>query len=309
MSRRDDPPPPERLPADVGRPDTILFGLTARQVGILAATGLLLWTLWATTTTVLAAPVFLAIAAPVGLVGFMLAVGRRDGISLDRWLYAAWRHRRSPHLLVDADGPVPAPPRWVATTGVTAVPAPLRLPARGITGDGLVDLGPDGTAGVVSCATVNFHLRSGTEQRGLVAGYARWLNSLDAPVQVLIRSRRVDLTGMATQIIADAGGLPDPALEEAARDHAAFVQQLAAQRQLLHRDVFVIVRDRRSPLHTRHRADETVRALAACEVTAHVCDGPQTASVLAECAGATPPPLGRAAADSVITATPGRTRR
>ena len=196
MSRRDDPPPMQRLPADVERPDTILFGLTGRQVIILGGTGVLLWAIW--TCGVLPAGLFLAFAAPMAAAGFFLAVGRRDGVSLDRWLLAALTHRRSPHQLVPAEAPIQAAPRWVAASGAGTgrdLPAVLRLPARGITADGLVDLGPDGTAALVACSTVNFHLRSGLEQRGLVGGYARWLNSLDSPVQILIRSRRVDLTG------------------------------------------------------------------------------------------------------------------
>src|SRR5207248_31779 len=84
-----------------------------------------------------------------------LAVGRRDGVSLDAWLAHAIRHRRGPHRLVPADGPIIPAPAWVSTTGGRGdklpLPAPLRPPAKGIRPDGLVDPGADGSPALGAC--------------------------------------------------------------------------------------------------------------------------------------------------------------
>jgi hypothetical protein len=139
--------------------------------------------------------------------------------------------------------------------GRLPLPAPLRLPAMGITDDGLIDLGPDGTTALLAASTVAFGLRTPGEQNGLVAGFARWLHSLDGPAQILVRAQRVDLTEAADRILAQAPGLPDPALEAAARAHAAFLDTLAAERDLLHRQVTVAVRSRpQRPPRPRDRA-------------------------------------------------------
>lgn len=281
-----------KVSSDVERPDTVLFGLTARQVLILAGTGLMLWAGWGLGGQ-RAPMVFLIAGLPVAGLGFVVAVGRRDGQPLDAWLVNAIRHARQPHRLVPADGPIPAPPRWVAAHGTgLAVPAPLRLPARGITDRGLIDLGASGTVGLVDCSTVNFGLRSPGEQTGLIGAFARWLNSLDAPVQILLRAGRVDLTGLADWIEATAPALPHPALEAAARAHVAFLDQLASDRELLHRQVTVAVRDTRSSAHTAHRAAETARVLASCEVTARPLDAAAVRERLAACltGGASPNP-------------------
>lgn len=269
--------------ADVDRPDTILFGLTARQACILAATVLVLWAAW--TVVGHRAPVgFLAAAVPIAGSAFVVAVGRRDGRPLDIWLIEALVHHRRPHRLVPADAPIAAPPAWVTTRGPRLpVPAPLRLPARGITAGGLIDLGGDGTVGLVACSTVNFGLRSPAEQTGLITAFARWLNSLDTPVQILLRASRLDLTAMAERIEAAAPGLSHPALEAAARAHVAFLHRMARERELLHRQVTIAIRDTRSSTHTAHRAAETARALGACEITAQALDADQTAATLAGC--------------------------
>jgi hypothetical protein len=286
MSRRDDDVPLRaRVHADVERADRIAFGLTGRQLVILTVTGLVLYAAWTALATVVPPLVFIACALPIVGTAFFVAVGRRDGLGLDVWLLAALRHRRAPHRLVPAEGPITPAPAWVTTTRGPGdrlpLPAPLRLPAKGITADGLVDLGPDGTTGLVAASTVAFGLRTAAEQNGLVAGFARWLHSLDGPAQILIRAQRVDLTDVADRILAQAPGLPDPALEEAARSHAGFLDDLAARRELLHRHVTVAVRSTRGPGHTSHQAAETVRALSGCEVAATVLDPVDAAVTLA----------------------------
>src|SRR6266536_2035473 len=309
MARRDtEAPMRARVPANVERKDSILFGFTFRQVVILTVAGLIIYTAWTALAKVVHPLAFLIGAIPLAGFAFVLAVGRRDGISLDAWLAHAIRHRRTPHQLVPTDGPITPAPAWVSTTAGRGdklpLPAPLRLPAKGITPDGLVDLGPDGTTALVAASTVAFGLRTPGEQNGLVAGFGRWLNSLDAPVQILVRAERVDLTTVADRIHAQAPGLPHPALEEAALSHAAFLDELAAQRELLHRQVTIAVRDRRGPGHTIHRASEAVRALGACEVTASVLDGPDAAGTLAGCLDPTAPllPVGLAPENTVIHA-------
>ena len=286
MNRHDEPLR-ARVPADVERPDRIVFGLTGRQVVILTVTGLILYAAWTALATVVNPLYFLAGSIPVAGAAFFLAVGRRDGVSLDAWLLSAIRHRRSAHRLVPAEGPIHPAPAWVTTTtgrGDRApLPAPLRLPAKGITADGLVDLGPDGTTSLVSASTVAFGLRSPGEQNSLVAGFARWLHSLDAPTQILIRAQRVDLTHVADRILHRAPGLPHPALEDAARSHAAFLDDLATERELLHREVTVALRGKRGPVHAQHRAREAVRSLAGCEVAATALDAYDTQAVLAAC--------------------------
>jgi len=294
MNRRtDEAPLRARVPGDLERPDRLAFGLTGRQLVILAVTGLILYSAWTAVATVVHPLVFLACAIPVVAAAFLLAVVRRDGISLDAWVLAAVRHRRSPHRLVPAEGPIVTAPAWVDTTAGAGdrlpLPAPLRLPAKGITGDGLIDLGSDGSTGLVAASTVAFGLRTPAEQNGLVAGFARWLHSLDGPAQIVVRAQRVDLTSLADRHLAAAPGLPHLALEQAARSHAAFLNDLATQRELLQRQVTVAVRSRRGRQHTAHAAAEAVRALAGCEVPARVLDGPDAAVRLAESLDPTAP--------------------
>jgi hypothetical protein len=288
----DDPPYRARIPADVYQPDKIMFGLTGRQVVILTVAALVGYGLWWPVTALLSQLVFVAAVVPYSALAFFLAIGRRDGLGLDAWLWAALRHRRAPHRMVPTESPVAAAPAWIATTRKPPeLPGALRLPVRAVRGDGVIDLGPDGSTVLVAASTVAFSLRTAGEQAGLVAGFGRWLNSLDTPVQIVVRARPVDLTMLADTVLDQAAGLPHPALEDAARSHAGFLDELAAGRELLYREVTVAVRDRRGPAQAIARGVDAARGLAGCEVTARVLDPADTTAVLAGCLDPYRPPL------------------
>lgn len=243
-----------RIPSDVDIQDRVLGSLTARQLTILAVTGLLLYTFWTVTRSVVPFPVFLVLALPVASTAAILALGQRDGLSLDRLLLAAIRQRLSPRVAAP-EGIQPIPD-WLtphalnidakdgARSGREQVsPAVLRLPAEAVTDTGVVDLGREGLAVVAVCSTVNFALRTPGEQDALVAGFGRYLHSLTAPVQVLVRTERLDLSGQITDLRARAGGLPHPALERAALEHADYLAQLGEQSDLLRRQILLVLRE------------------------------------------------------------------
>lgn len=346
---------PVRVPADVDRPDRVLGPLTARQLAILGVAGLLLYGLYSLTRELVPLPVFLIVAVPVGVAVTALALGHRDGIPLDRLAVAAIRQHLSPrHRVAAPDGVRTAPP-WLTAqqpgtrrgsrerhpAGAQAVsPAPLELPATGVADTGaqagIVDLARDGLAVIAVCSTVNFSLRTPGEQEALVASFARYLHSLTAPVQILIRAERLDLAPQIAELRSRAGGLPHPALEATARDHADYLAELTAHADLLRRQVLLVLRE---PLRTgpppashvlpwrRHRRDEqpvedglrqaaeqrlvrrlgeAIDLLSPAGIVATPLDAAAATGVLAAACNPDtflPPSAQLAAADDVVTAT------
>ena len=245
---------PVRITADVDLPDRLIGPLTARQVAILAATGLILYTGWTLTRAVVPMPVFLALALPLAVCAAVVALGQRDGISLDRLLLAAIRQRvAGRHRFAAPENAHPAP-AWLcaAATGHdptapgSAVREPatrLRLPAQAVTNTGVIDLGRDGLALVAVASTVNFALRTPTEQEALVASFAHYLHSLAAPVQILIRTHCLDLSAQISELRQHAETVAHPALHTAALEHAQFLTQLGERAELLRRQVLLVFRE------------------------------------------------------------------
>src|SRR3989440_6909427 len=103
--------PRAAIPADVEAPDKIIYGLTARQVAILATAGILAYWLWKTLWA-MRAPLPAAVGAVIPILGVAagLALGKRDGLSLDRWFLAAIMHRRTPRRQVAGSDALPSLP-------------------------------------------------------------------------------------------------------------------------------------------------------------------------------------------------------
>lgn len=277
-----------RIPADVERPDKLLAGLTARQLAILGTAAVVLWAGYAASRHLIPAVAYGAVAIPLAALAAMLALGRFEGVAADRWVSFAWRHHRAPRRLVPAPDGVPAAPTFLGAQA-DPVPAALRLPVAGVSVEGIVGLGPDGLAVICRASAVTFSLRTPVEQEALVAAFARWLNALDHPAQLLVRAEPVDLAPSIDALIEAAPGLPHPALETAARGHAAFLADLARRRDLLRREVLVVLRqpqssssaDADASARLLRRASEAGRALGAAGVTLSVLDGPAAAACLA----------------------------
>jgi hypothetical protein len=108
----------------------------------------------------------------------------------------------------------------------------------------------------------------------LLDGFGRFLNSLTGPAQLLVAAQRHDLTAHAQATTDFAPRLPHPALQTAAEDYAAFLIDLDAERDPLHRQVLAVVTG-------EHAADGAVRALSGLGIEATPLDGPAVAAALA----------------------------
>ncbi|MFF7250465.1 PrgI family protein [Embleya sp. NPDC008237] len=281
-----------RIPADIEKDDKLLGPLTARQIVIFAVATAALWGGHLATRAWLAPLVYVALVAPTALLLVAVVLGQRDGVSLDAWLRAGLRHVRAPKRLApphDPDDPredtVPdwLQPDWARQAAPQ--PAPLSTPVREVAESGVVDLGDDGHAVIAACSTVNLALRTNTEQQALLGGFGRFLNALTGPTQIVVRAKRMDLDPYLYRMRERAPGLPHPALEESALAHADFVEDLAADRDLLVRQVLLVQREAGRPNgRADQRVMEAARALGAAGVGVSGLGGARAREVIASAA-------------------------
>jgi hypothetical protein len=198
---------------------------------------------------------------------------------------SALGHLRRPRKRVLAPEGIPEPPSWA---GEGPSLAPIEFPAADASPDGHVDLGDEGAAAICRASSVNFALRSETEQVALVEGFARLLNALEEPMQFLVRSDRVDLRALLGGIDEAAGGLPHPALEAAAREHAIFLRSLGGRRDALSRQVLMCFREpggnEESASSLGHRVEEVGALLRGIGVRLVRQEGPEISALLASAA-------------------------
>ncbi len=126
--------PRAAVPADIGAPDKIAWGLSFRQLAIIATVAGAGWLLYSRFGPLLPPMVWVIAAIPVAAVTVVIALGRRDGLPLDVWLRHGLALRRVPR--VQAPGNARTGQGLVETAAPVQVPAPLRQAATTIAADG-----------------------------------------------------------------------------------------------------------------------------------------------------------------------------
>jgi hypothetical protein len=276
--RRTDPdesPHPVPVNADLEIEDRILGPFTARQTAYLAVGAVLLWLGYTSLRHLVPLPV-LALAVLIMAGALTVAVTtRRDGLTLDRFLGAAARHYSTPRRRVTATE---------QSIGMSRDLGPLDMPVVDVAEPGVLDLGLHGAAALVECGTVNLDLRSGAEANAVLGAFARALNAMGGPFQFTISAHRIDLTQAADHRATQAGTLAHPLLQTRARQHAAYLRDLAEGSDLTARRVLLVVREpgpaATAAVTAAHRAIQTAGLLAACGIDTRVLDAEQAAAAI-----------------------------
>lgn len=291
-----------RLPADVELVDRLAFGLTARQLVILAATALASYATYATVASAAPPALGAAAATPLAVAGIGLAFGRRDGLSGDRFALAAARFLALPRRRVLA--PEGLPPRLEGAPAGPRV-SPLDVPVRAVLRSGVIERSDGGYCVLLRASGTSFALKSDEEQAALAEGFGRYLNGLVDPVAIVVRGEPVDLTAHSARLRDAADGLGDPALRDAALAHAGFLAELGAQETLRRRDITLVIccrsQDRAAATATlTRRCEETATLLRAAGVTVERLDGPQAAALLGQTVAPPGFPAGAAPSQEAI---------
>ncbi|WP_017623411.1 PrgI family protein [Nocardiopsis chromatogenes] len=277
-----------RIPADIDRPEPVAFGLTGRQLLLIAPAALGLWIGYLLAGDRVPAWAQIAVAVATGGVVLALALGERDGMGLDAYLAAGLAWWRSPKRRIGApEGRTGRLPDWAPRVRGSRVRlAPLRLPASAIGDDGVITLAEGRQAVVVACSSVNFHLASEREQEAIVGAFAAVLDSLAHPVQVLIQARPLDLAPYTLLLRDNAPGLAAPALARAARDHADFLEAVQHRYELTCRQALLVVtapaRSGGQGPPVLRGAAEVAAQLDGAGIRARICDGEEAEALLRE---------------------------
>ena len=175
---------------------------------------------------------------------------------------------------------------------------PLAIPVEDISEDGTIDLGSLGRAVISRASSLNFRLRSEAEQRVLVDGFARVLNSLEGPAQFLIRSERAEISELLQSLEESIRTLPNQALGTPSLQYARFLRTITSDREVLSRSILVCLKDHRSndgdPGRLKRRTEEMSSLLREIGVRLTPMDGQQACRAVRRAADPTAPshPIG-----------------
>lgn len=147
--------------------------------------------------------------------------------------------------------PVPQP---AAAPGATT-PAPQEVPTKPAPApnttqnslliseirDGMVIMDDGSFRAVIACKSINFDLMSSREREGVEYSYQNFLNALYFPVQIFVRSQRVDIGPYIDRLVAIRRSQDNMLLNVLMDDYIRFIDILSQEANIMDKSFFIIV--------------------------------------------------------------------
>jgi hypothetical protein len=100
----------------------------------------------------------------------------------------------------------------------------------------------DGTLrAVMAVSSTNYDLKSQSEQEGIIFGYQRFLNALDFPVQILMQSRKVDITSYVQKLKGIMERQTNELLRVQTSEYIEFINRLVENSNVMNKTFYCIV--------------------------------------------------------------------
>jgi len=94
---------------------------------------------------------------------------------------------------------------------------------------------------VIGCMSINFDLMSEREREGIEYSYQNFLNSLNFPVQILVRSRRVDIGPYIDKLVDIRRNQDNMLLGVLMDDYTNFIGALAEEANIMEKTFYIVV--------------------------------------------------------------------
>jgi len=107
--------------------------------------------------------------------------------------------------------------------------------------NGIVILRDGGLRLILLTTSINFALKSDQEQNALIGEYQAFLNSLNFPIQILMQSRKLDLTAYLQSLEQKLQTEKNELIKIQIIDYVSFVRRLLAVTNIMHKQFYIVV--------------------------------------------------------------------
>lgn len=94
---------------------------------------------------------------------------------------------------------------------------------------------------VIACKSINFDLMSDREREGIEYSYQNFLNSLNFPVQILVRSQRVDIGPYIDKLVNTRRSQDNMLLGVLMDDYIGFIDALSQEANIMEKSFYIVV--------------------------------------------------------------------
>jgi hypothetical protein len=107
--------------------------------------------------------------------------------------------------------------------------------------DNLIIMKDGSSRMVLRVHALNFNLKSTEEQDAILMSYQRFLNSLNFPIQIIVRSLKVDIEAYINRLKNLALGQSNPLMQEQTYRYIDFLTNLIDLAQIMKKEFFIVV--------------------------------------------------------------------
>jgi hypothetical protein len=94
---------------------------------------------------------------------------------------------------------------------------------------------------VLKCSSINFLLKSEEEQDAIIISFQRFLNTLKFPIQILIRSKKLDIDSYLENLKDKALKQQNQLLQRQTYDYIDYLKKLIEVAQIMKKEFYIIV--------------------------------------------------------------------
>lgn len=107
--------------------------------------------------------------------------------------------------------------------------------------DGLIIMKDGSFRAVIACKSINYDLMSEPERDGVEYGYKGVLNSLEFPIQILVRSQRIDIAPYLERLANIRRNNDNMLLGVLMDDYINFIDQVSQEANIMDKSFFVVI--------------------------------------------------------------------
>lgn len=94
---------------------------------------------------------------------------------------------------------------------------------------------------ILQCSAINFLLKNNDEQDAIIISFQRFLNSLDFPVQIIVRSNKLDIEGYLWRLNEKAIKQENPLLQNQTYEYIEYLKKLVEVAQIMKKEFYIVL--------------------------------------------------------------------
>lgn len=107
--------------------------------------------------------------------------------------------------------------------------------------DDILVLKNGGVRAILKTSSINFNLKSEQEQKAIISSYQGFLNSLEFPIQIIVRSKKLDIDDYIDQIKDLGDKQKNRLLQEQTYEYGEYIKKLIEYADIMEKQFYVVI--------------------------------------------------------------------